>query len=162
MATQVGSSSPPNDIQSIETVETHDSNGQGESSPSVDSDTIMVKCGPLEGVFSLDKYVASGSSGKLAKRVKPISSQEWVTPSEFESLGGKKAKKWRESISVSSKGCNIGTHLRSISSASSPVVKSRENSPCPASVTSSFIVDPVLSFIKAFRLRDDKAKLKCS
>ena len=92
-------------------------NSQSQSS---DPDVFRVKCGGAKGTFSLEKYVASISTGKLGKCVRSDSSQEWITPTEFESLGGKKARKWRESITLCDKGCNVGFHLRSLSQVSSP------------------------------------------
>ena len=89
-----------------------------------------------------------------------MASQEWVTPSEFESLGGKKARKWR--LFLTKVALIIGTHIRSISRVRSPVITSHKNSPCSLLISSSPKIYQELSFIEEYCLRGDKTCLKCS
>ena len=138
---------------------------------------------------------------------------KWHTPSEFESLGGKKAKKWKQSLlhlgkqiceydlSTSTAGVSPSTSVVSgsdscrqpvsaVSAGDASVVSENVSSQptmsdgnppvvdvstlygsdivsdhsCASDVNgsreSSFIVDPVLSFIKAFRLKGDNETLR--
>ena len=85
-----------------------------------------------------------------------------VTPIEFESHSGKiKSKNWRRSIYHNN--TQLGVFLSSCSflttSRSSPSI-SRSPSPNPGNLFDGKLIDPVLAFIKAYRLKGDKLGLK--
>ena len=131
---------------------------------------ISVKCGPIEGFLHLDK-LGSGHSGKEGsiKCIYCSSKSKWVTPIEFESLGGKsKSDKWKQSIKTNT-NVSIGVHLSTLGSDFSAIHSpSRSATVLPLSQTSSSvslndsssIVSPLLAFIKAFRLRGNTTNLK--
>ena len=60
---------------------------------------INVTCGAVSGQLYLDRLGESKQS--LAKCI--LVGGTWYTPPEFESLGGKKAKKWKQSLQHSGK-----------------------------------------------------------
>ena len=114
----------------------------------------------------------------------------WYTPPEFEALGGKKAKRWRQSLihvgkslgdydlscpqqvsistNMSQGDCEaaVSEHIGGNSwSSSDSVLLSSNMLSCTctstvARVPCPLLVDPVLSFIKAFRLKDDNDSLR--
>ena len=128
---------------------------------------ILVKCGPIEGSLYLDRLLGgqTGKEGSI-KCIYCSTKSKWVSPVEFESLGGKsKSGKWRQSIKTSN-NLSIATYLSSlgidISRSQSPA---RSVSPSlfslPSSVTNPvFIISPLLAFVKAFRLRGDTSTLR--
>ena len=160
----------------------HDSNGW----------CIPITCGSLSGYLYVNKLDESKKSlGKciLAKGV-------WHSPPEFEALGGKRSKRWRQSLlylgrplsdydltcprsqpppagsssGVSSGAASVAVGNVATSAACTPVTplssqdnvltsqsSDRENIPSPPQ---PMLVNSVLSFIKAFRLRSDKDSLK--
>ena len=123
-------------------------------------------------------------------KVHCYTSRKWYSPSEFESLAGRKARKWRQSLhhqgkplamfSISgSLSSSQGDH--SVMSASSQDVTGSRSTPVSGLVLQSavsdnnhssdravsvgtscdlFIVDTVLSFVKAYRLKGDNNSLK--
>ena len=160
---------------------------------------ISVVCGSFTGQLYVDRMnLSKRAVGKCV-----LCSGKWYTPSEFETLGGKKAKKWRQSLmhlgkrlceydlSISSTNillpssvlsCNeasqqhITADLTSVgaavvtsvsavgTSSTAQADKPTDSSLCLSDVSvvhnSPFLVDPVLSFIKAFRLKGDNETLK--
>ena len=60
---------------------------------------VIVKCGSKEGEFFPSKCKKSGKS--IAQCIK--CNGRWMNPIEFESLGGKQGKKWRENIKFDDK-----------------------------------------------------------
>ena len=80
-----------------------------------DQNEIPVKCGPIEGTLHLDK-LGGGQSGRegSVKCIYCSSKNRWVTPIEFESLGGKaKSGKWKQSIRTNN-NVSIGVHLSAL------------------------------------------------
>ena len=123
------------------------------------SSYISVKCGSASGDLYLEKLRGSTQWGGI-KCIFYDSS--WVTPIEFESHGGKtKSKNWRRSIYHNN--TQLGVFLSSCSflntSRSSPSI-SRSPSPNPGNLFDGKLIDPVLAFIKAYRLKGDKLGLK--
>ena len=128
---------------------------------------IFVKCGPIEGSLYLDRLLGgqTGREGSI-KCIYCSTKSKWVSPVEFESLGGKsKSGKWRQSIKTSN-NLSIATYLSSLG-----IDTSRSQSPArsvspslfsqPSSVTNPvFIISPLLAFVKVFRLRGDTSTLK--
>ena len=144
---------------------------------------IVVVCGSITGHFYVNKLDESKKA--LGKCI--LAKGSWHSPPEFEALGGKKSKRWRHSLVHQGKplyeydltcptqpqsknhsrpGSNVPTgaaehdaslppcfSVGSLSSASN-VLSSLADSPEP------HLVNPVLSFIKAFRLRSDTDSLK--
>ena len=128
---------------------------------------IPVKCGPIEGSLCLDRLLGgpTGREGSI-KCIYCSTKSKWVSPIEFESLGGKsKSGKWRQSIKTSN-NLSIATYLSSLGSDTSRSQShARSVSPSlfsqPSSVTNPvFIISPLLAFVKAFRLRGDTSTLK--
>ena len=152
---------------------------------------IHITCGSVSGSFYLSKYDESKRShGKCV-----LVGGKWYTPSEVETLGGKKARKWKQSLLHNGKPLtdynltcpatvttqdiqittvpthNTVTSVRSVSPCSDVSLHSN-NSPCTLTSMSStsnmvsvgtnctFLIDPALAFIKAFRLKGDANSLK--
>ena len=141
------------------------------SGQSHDQNEIPVKCGPIEGSLHLDK-LGGGQSGREGsiKCIYCSSESKWVTPIEFESLGGKsKSGKWKQSIKTNN-NVSIGVHLSALGSdVSRSYSHSRAAVPPSLSLTSnvsvddaSLIVSPLLAFVKAHRLRGSTTNLKQS
>ena len=128
---------------------------------------IRVWCGSIEGSLHLDK-LSIGPPGKegSTKCIYCSTKSKWVTPIEFEGLGGKsKCGKWKQSIKTHS-NVSINAHLSPLSAATS-----RSHSPSPSRsltqtaspiLSQSPIVSPLLAFItcKAYRLRGNTANMK--
>ena len=89
-----------------------------------------------------------------AKRVGQciLSASKWVTPLEFERLGGKSAKKWK--LSLSHNGRPLSDYNLVCSTAETSIT-----SHVAMQAGSTMIIDVVLALIKAFRLRGDKTSL---
>ena len=151
-------------------------------------DYIVITCGSLGGNLYLSKFDESKKS--QSKCI--VARGKWYSPSEFESLAGRKARKWRQSLhhqgkplamfsisgSLSSQGSSQGDHSVMLASSqdvtgsrSTPVsglvlqsdVSDNHSSDRAVSVGTScdlFIVDTVLSFIKAYHLKGDNNSLK--
>ena len=131
------------------------------------SEIIAVKCGSATGDFYLEKFKgATGSKGGV-KCI--LSRSKWFTPVEFESLGGKeKSKNWRRSIYHGNS--QLGNYLSSRADnarGQSPIhSSSRSQSPAPVHdgslipPVSSVLTNPILAFIKAYRLRGDVSGLR--
>ena len=141
------------------------------SGQSHDQNEIPVKCGPIEGSLHLDK-LGGGQSGREGniKCIYCSSESKWVTPIEFESLGGKsKSEKWKQSIKTNN-NVSIGVHLSALGSdVSRSYSHSHAAVPPSLSLTSnvsvgdaSLIVSPLLAFVKAHRLRGSTTNLKQS
>ena len=84
----------------------------------------------------------------------------WYIPIEFEHLGGKsKAKHWKKSIILDDSSTPLGTYLLSggIVFSKSP----RQLSPArPGDAgNTNLLMDPILAFIKAYRLKGDLVDL---
>lgn len=131
------------------------------------SEIIAVKCGSATGELYLEKFKgATGSKGGV-KCI--LSHSKWFTPVEFESLGGKeKSKNWRHSIYHGN--TQLGNYLSSLADNGrglSPIhSSSRSQSPAPihdgplTPPVSSSLINPLLAFIKAYRLRGDVSGLR--
>ena len=66
----------------------------------VSDNEILVKCGSVVGTLYLDKLI--GGRAGSSKCIHYSSQNKWVSPIEFESLGGKaKSGKWKQSIKTS-------------------------------------------------------------
>ena len=138
---------------------------------------IIVTCGSLSGNLYLRKLDESNRS--QSKCV--VISGKWYSPPEFETLAGKKAKKWRQSIHHQGKplsffltsgslGIQGYSHDSQVASAGLQVVDPSPSTshvslpPCDENscfpVPQPPLVNSVLSFIKAFRLKGDVATLK--
>ena len=98
-----------------------------------------------------------------------LSRSKWFTPVEFEPLGGKdKSKNWRRSIYHGNS--QLGNYLSSQADNArglSPIhSSSRSQSPAPVHdrslipPVSSVLINPILAFIKAYRLRGDISGLR--
>ena len=89
----------------------------------------------------------------------------WYTPSEFKDLGGKgKSKNWKKSIYHESSSVPLGVYLASVGVATGKFSSSspRQLSPARQMEHNNFLVDPVLAFIKVYRLKGDLVGLKQS
>lgn len=93
---------------------------------------------------------------------------KWFTPVEFESLGGKeKSRNWK--CSIYHGNTQLGNYLSSLADSAkglfSTQPSSRSQSPAPncdgslISPASSVLTNPLLAFIKAYRLRGDVSGL---
>ena len=163
-----------------------------EASPPQSQLVIPVRCGSVEGSLLLDKFGQLGKPENNSKCIYYRSKDKWVTPIEFESLGGKaKSCKWKQSIKtnnnvsvdtiLSTSGLQAAktskTHLTTplSQSESSPLSKTLASSPSqtPLNVLDisalgsstlspilSSLTNPLLAFIKAYRLRGDVSGLR--
>ena len=135
------------------------SDAASSESPLDNNVTVSVKCGSATGVLYVDKLNASGS--KVAQKC-ILSDSAWYTPAEFEGLGGKgKSKNWKKSIYREGSCTPLGTYLASIGSVcarscSASPIQRRSRGSC----SNSFLSDPILAFIKAYRLKGDLVGLK--
>ena len=150
---------PETNTLSTSSVACHPEAEGSEACPQLES-AVSVKCGSVCGILYLDKLKSKGHKGSL-KCI--YSGGTWYTPVEFECLGGKaKSKNWRKSILHDN--VQLGIFLTSVdfpgtrSGSQSP----RQLSPLRTCATdkSTLLIDPVLAFIKAFRLKGDNVKLK--
>ena len=122
---------------------------------------ISVKCGSVEGSLYLDRLLG-GQPGRegSTKCIYCPSKRKWVSPVEFEGLGGKsKSGKWKQSIKTGS-NIAIGSHLSSLGFDTSRPQSPSLSQPSSSAPNPSLIVSPLLSFVKAFRLRGDVSTLK--
>ena len=148
---------------------------------------ITVTCGSLSGNLYLSRLDASNKSQSKCVVV----SGKWYTPSDFETLAGKKARKWRQSLHHQGKPLSLyllsslldtqGSSQGDLSAGSQDVdltrstpvsghvpsqpnvAESSHSSVRLVSVSTScdtFIVDALLSFVKAYCLKGDKNSLK--
>ena len=136
-------------------------------SPSIGRDNfgpfISIVCGSAVGQLylgKLDEY--RRSQGKCV-----LVSGKWYTPTEFEIMGGKKARKWKQSLQHLGKPLsdyNLSCAQCSQSSVESASASALSHVPSVNSVTTgtdcSLLVDTVLSFVKAYRLKGDNNSLK--
>ena len=126
-----------------------------QSSPG--SDTVPVKCGTATGILHVDKIRGPGNKGNL-KCI--FSESKWYTPIEFESIGGKtKSRNWRRSILH--ENLQLGIFLTSVG------IHPDKSSPTPGSSdikqsSNLPLSNPVLAFVKAYRLRGDVSGLRNS
>ena len=133
-----------------------------DASQSLSSEVVIeqvpVKCGSVTGVFHLDKFTGRGGQKCV------LSESVWCSPIEFESLGGKgKSTNWRKSVLHECSGVPLGTYLYSIGivTSKSGTASPTEHSPSRlATCQSSYCTDPLLAFVKAYRLKGDLVGLK--
>ena len=124
-----------------------------QSSPG--SDTVPVKCGTATGILYVDKISGPGNKGDL-KCI--FSDSKWHSPIEFEILGGRtKSRNWRRSILH--ENIQLGVFLTSVG------VHPDKSSPTPGSSDAKQscnlpLSNPVLVFVKAYRLRGDVSGLR--
>ena len=134
---------------------------------SVSPKTISVICGSVSGELYLNK-LSNWSSSKLGGIKCVLSDSSWYSLTEFESLGGKaKSKNWRKSVTVADSNVQLGAFLQSIGSSGSETPASSPShvgspSARPKHSQSGSLIDPVLAYIKAYRLKGDSAGLKQS
>ena len=77
-----------------------------------------------------------------------LSASKWITPLEFERLGGKSAKKWKSSLFHGGRPLSDYNLLcTSAETPSAPIT-----SDVAMQAESTMLIDVVLAFIKAFRL----------
>ena len=148
-------------------------------------DFIIITCGSLAGNLYLSKLDESNKS--QSKCI--VYCGKWYSPPEFETLAGKKARKWKQSLhhqgkplsqfsfcfqgcsqggqsvlSAGSQNTNVSCSTLICNVASTQLVSDNNTSPDMVnSVGTScnlFIVDTVLSFVKAYRLKGDLKSLK--
>ena len=132
---------------------------------SIDNTTptsISVNCGIVTGELFPDKLKGVRASNWGSVKC-ILSNSVWCTPIEFECQGGKpKFRNWRRSIYQGN--VQLGAYLSSSSfllsecNHSQPI--SRSPSPNPHRSSDFRLIDPVLAFIKAYRLKGDKLGLK--
>ena len=142
---------------------------------------IAIACGNISGHLFLSKLDESKKTQSKCVFV----GGKWYTPSEVEAMGGKKARKWRQSL------LHLGRPLSEYSLSQGPLPQQQTPAslvipsvvpPCgnvhgnsqpgyasppttgtamvDAGVICSSVVNPVLAFIKAFRLKSDADTLK--
>ena len=148
---------------------------------------ISISCGKVSGQLYLSK-MSKKSPGKCV-----LVSGQWYSPLEVESLGGRRAKKWKQSLHhlrkpladydlscfdlATGTGASLSTGLVTDLSSSSVQLSGDAVFPCnsqvqsggtdsgsvsmssPCSCTRPLLVDVVLSFVKAYRLKSDKESL---
>ena len=142
--------------------------------PSFGSDNkgwyITVACGSLTGQLYVNKL--DESKKILDKCI--LAKGSWYSPPEFEVLGGMKSKKWRYSLLHKGRplhkfdfscpnppsGASVPVTMLPPHTGTSPLSSTDNTVHSPASTHESHLVNPVLSFIKAFRLKSDKDNLK--
>ena len=127
---------------------------------------IPVICGSASGELYLDK-LPDKSSSKLGGIKCVLSDSSWYSLTEFETFGAKaKSKNWCKSVIVADSNVLLGAFLQSIGSSgsetSAPSAPSCVGSPSarPKHSQSRSLIDPVLAFTKAYRLRGNSAGLK--
>ena len=157
--------------------------------PTVLSDSqglcIAITCGNVSGYLFLSKLEES----KKAQGKCVLVGGKWYTPSDVEALAGKKARKWKQSLlhlgrplsefnllpldfqglqhtpvpPVAHSAGPSGSGARSQSQphvVSTPASTSSTARMVNVSTDCTSVVDPVLAFIKAFRLRGDTDSLR--
>ena len=126
---------------------------------------ISVTCGKSNGKLYLDKLRNALGYKGACKCV--YSNDQWISPCDFESLGGKpKNRNWKKSIlfgdkpilSIFSDLCPTTSCRKSLSG--TPVVVTNGLDSSQKSHTPPLLVNPVLAFVKAFRLKGDLGSLK--
>ena len=144
---------------------------------------IAITCGSISGHLFLSKFDES----KKAQGKCVLVGGKWYTPPEVESLAGKKAKKWRQSLlhlgrplseyNLSPLDAHCLQHTpvtpvtpgtrASCSEQHQPHSASTPASTCRTTTTMvnvgtncTSVVDPVLAFIKAYRLKGDTDSLR--
>ena len=122
----------------------------------VNGDYISVKCGSIGGKLFFNKLKAAATVNLGA--VKCISYDDtWLTPNEFETRGGKsKSKYWKRSIMHNN--VPLQSILPSLGIDKSPSTSQHGNA--TSSSNTDCLVDPILAFVKAHRLRGDLDSLK--
>ena len=124
--------------------------------PRIESDCngsyISVECGSVSGQLYIDRLPK-----ERAKRVGQcvLSASKWITPLEFERLGGKSAKKWKSSLFHG--GRPLSDYNLVCTSAETP--SAPITSDVAMQALSTMLIDVGLAFINAFRLRGDKTSL---
>lgn len=138
---------------------------------------IVISCGSSKGQLYLDKIQNVSTKRITSKCI--LCAGRWYTPGEFEGLGGKgKFKSWRRSIFHD--GLPIGDYslsCQSTATATSLCSQSDDNAPgspvtnptvsvsaegMESSQSSQSIVNAVLAFVKAYRLKGDVCSLKAA
>ena len=145
---------------------------------------ISISCGKVSGQLYLSK-MSKKSPGKCV-----LVSGQWYSPLEVESLCGRRAKKWKQSLHhlrkpydlscfdlATGTGASLSTGLVTDLSSSSVQLSGDAVFPCSSQVQSGgtdsgsvsmssprlctrpLLVDVVLSFVKAYRLKSDKESL---
>ena len=124
--------------------------------PTIGSDNngsfITVECDSVSGQLYIDRLPKERSK-RVGQCV--LSASRWYTLLEFEKLGGKSAKKWKSSLSHGSRplsDSNLACSTAVAPQASIPVLAATQ-------AEGTMIIDVVLAFIKAYRLRGDKNNL---
>lgn len=126
-------------------------------------DYIAVSCGTAEGNFYFNRLKDVGSRAGGVKCI--WYNDSWITPNDFEISGGKgKNKSWKKSLfhnQLSVQSClnKLGiTTSRTLTPTPSSQLSSASGE-VPTSPNPNFIINPVLAFIKAFRLKSDRDSL---
>ena len=127
-------------------------------SDNVHEDYVLVTCGSTVGKLFFNKLKnCTGKLGSVSCILKADNS--WCSPSELESLGGKaKSKNWKRSICLDGKPllhCFVHLGLSDPGRAAEPLLQSQ-----PPSLPDKQLINPVLAFVKAFRLKGDNTSLK--
>ena len=133
---------------------------------------ITIKCGTVVGTLYLDKLSEGGREGSakcILYPTKTPSKNRWVTPVDFEALGGRgKSGKWKQSIKTSNNVAigaylsSLGTSISSSQSRSQSQISEISNEAASSNlhVCVMPLIDPILAFIKAYRLRGNISNLK--
>ena len=127
-------------------------------SDNVHGDYVLVTCGSTVGKLFFNKLKnCTGKLGSVSCILKADNS--WCSPSELESLGGKaKSKNWKRSICLDGKPllhCFVHLGLSDPGRPAEPPLQSQ-----PPSLPDKQLINPVLAFVKAFRLKGDNTSLK--
>ena len=134
-------------------------NSQTHSDPDSGT-TVSVKCGSTTGALFVDKI--KDYRGNIGNLKCIFSESTWYSPIDFEALGGKaKSRNWRRSILHENKP--LSTLLSTLG-----VQSDKSSSPSPPSTTSlnvtqssqTPLTNPLLAFVKAYRLRGDASGLR--
>ena len=131
------------------------------STDNVHGEYIVVKCGSTDGKLFFNKLVNCASKlGSVSCILKNDNS--WCSPCEFENLGGRvKSKNWKRSICYDGKPLLHCLSYPGLSDPGKPTespILSQSHAQAPA--TPERLVNPVLAFVKAFRLKGDNESLK--
>ena len=125
---------------------------------------VSVKCSSASGIIHLDKLKLSSADNKGGIKC-ILCDSAWYTPVELESLEGKrKSRNWRRSIYYHN--TPLGTHLSSLglitnkSGSASPRTLSPSRTKLFHQSSNNVIIDPVLVFVKAYRLKGNTVGLK--
>ena len=127
-------------------------------SDNVHGDYVLVTCGSTVGKLFFNKLKScTGKLGSVSCILKADNS--WCSPSELESLGGKaKSKNWKRSICLDGKPllhCLVHLGLSDTGGPGEPPLQSQ-----PSSLPDKSLINPMLAFVKAFRLKGDNASLR--